>query len=256
MYQGMDDAGKYDFTESARLYLNAMHLTSKTSMAIGVLKGSMAKGCDKYKNDKLFGAGKLRPKGYWEAIQAQLRNDKMLTTKVLPAPYRPVTIMSEQGEKWLRGKSNERLMLKAIPEIYQFIPRKRKIAQITNNNNSLASTSFAAAAAAESHATEATVMNDKHLESILLSIRSALADFLPGARVVGIDTYYGNIVDDYDPEARTSSEEDDDNESGDDGNESDVIIIEQNVDDDDVICISSEDEDYEPTTKRAKTSVR
>lgn len=175
-YQGMDDAGHYDFTDSAQLYLTALNLTSKASVAVGVLKGSMAKGSDNFKNHKLFGAGKLRPKGYWEAIQLQLRNDHLLTTKVLPAPYRPITVISQQGLTWLRAGTKERLMLKAIPEMYQFIPRKRKIAQILNNNNTSASTSSKAATTAESNTAETVVMNDKNLESILLSIRSALAE--------------------------------------------------------------------------------
>lgn len=176
IYQGMDDAGNYDFTESARLYLSAMNLTSKMSVAVGVLKGSMAKGCDKFKNDKLFGAGKLRPKGYWEAIQLQLKNDHMLTMKVLPAPYRPITVISPNGLKWLHDGSKQPLMLKAIQEMYQFIPRKRKVVQMTNNNNVVASTSSAAAAPAKSHETETVVMNDQNLESILLGIRGALAE--------------------------------------------------------------------------------
>lgn len=175
-YQGMDDAGKYDFTESAHLYLTALNVTSKASVAVGVLKGSMAKGSDKFKNHELFGSGKLRPKGYWEAIQLQLRNDHLLTTKVLPAPYRPITVISQQGLNWLRAGTKERLILKAIPEMYSFIPRKRKIARILNNNNTSASASPTAATTAESSATEAVVMNDKNLESILLSIRSALGE--------------------------------------------------------------------------------
>lgn len=175
-YQGIDDAGNYDFTESGRLFLSAMNLTSKASVAIGVLKGSMAKGSDKYKNDPLFGAGKLRPKGYWEAIQLQLRNDHMLTTKVLPAPYRPINVLSQQGSTWLRSGSKEPLVFKAIPEMFQFIPRKRKIPQIPINNNTLDAPSSTAQATTESREAETVVMNDNHLESILLSIRAALAD--------------------------------------------------------------------------------
>lgn len=173
MYQGMDDAGNYDFTKCARLYLSAMNLTSKAALAIGVLRGSMAKGCGQYKNDKLFGAGKLRPKGYWEAIQTQLKNDHMLTIKVLPAPYRPIVVISPKGLKWLRDGSNEPLILKATQDMLKFIPRKGRSVQITDNNNVVASTSSASTAV---ETPPAVVMSDANLESILLSIRSELAE--------------------------------------------------------------------------------
>lgn len=80
-------------------------------------------------------------------------------------------------------------------------------------------------------------------------------DFQQGARVVDIDTFYGNDYDDYDPEEKTSSEEEDSDDGDEiDGNDSDVIFVEQ-VEVEDVINISDDDdEDFEPTSKKTKIS--
>lgn len=191
-YEGLDDNGFYDFTANGYLLLRAMQITSKSAVAISVLRGSGEKKAMEFKHEKeIFGAGKIWPKDYWSALMQQLKVNEYLTTKQLPLPYRPVTVIGSKGYDWLRLANRSRLILKAIPEIYQFFVKKRKVAI---NNNLVPCTSYAQpklvsagqmvnnSPTIEEPAAEDTSyrmeieMNDQHLEEILLSIRTVMAE--------------------------------------------------------------------------------
>lgn len=169
-----------------------MQITSKSAVAISVLRGSGEKKAMEFKHEKeIFGAGKIWPKDYWNALMQQLKINDYLTTKQLPLPYRPVTVIGSKGYDWLRLANRPRLILKAIPEIYQFFVKKRKVAI---NNNLVPSTSYTQPTSmyagqmvqnnspTEETATEDTnykleiEMNDQHLEEILLGIRTVMAE--------------------------------------------------------------------------------
>lgn len=123
----------------------------------------------------------------------QLKVNEYLTTKQLPLPYRPVTVIGSKGYDWLRSANRPRLILKAIPEIYQFFVKKRKV---SINNNLVPSTNYTHTqptsvsagnmiqnrppvdeAAPEDTSYRLQIeMNDQHLEEILLGIRTVMAE--------------------------------------------------------------------------------
>lgn len=189
MYEKIDDKGFYDFTENGYLLLKAMQITSKSSVAIPVLRGSGEKKAMEFKHEKeIFGAGKIWPKEYWNALIQQLKTNDYFTTKPMPQPYRPLLIISPKGYDWLRTPNRHRLFLKAIPEMFQFFVKKRKPAI---NNNSIPSTSsiekipvktldrelIEKAKIEEDSSYKLEVeMSDQHLEEILLGIRTVLAE--------------------------------------------------------------------------------
>lgn len=172
-----------------------MQITSKSAIAISVLRGSGEKKAMEFKHEKeIFGAGKIWPKDYWSALMQQLKVNEYLTTKQLPLPYRPVTVIGSKGYDWLRSANRPRLILKAIPEIYQFFVKKRKVAM--NNNLVVPSTSSTQQPTSVSAGQmvknnnpqiEEPVaedisyrleidMNDQHLEEVLLGIRTVMAE--------------------------------------------------------------------------------
>lgn len=184
-YEGIDDEGNYDFTENASLLLTALQITGKVAVAITVLKGSSEKKALEFKNNKVYGAGKIWPKEYWTHLVDQLKDYQYITIKKLPLPYRPIQVISPKGVAWLRTK--ERLILKAKPEMYPYFRKKRKVVQ---NNNLIPSTSTKPSSTAVSMGPQAGAepeyddddyqlqaeMSDKHLEEILLGIRAVLAE--------------------------------------------------------------------------------
>lgn len=189
-YENLDDNGNYDFTTTAHLFLKALTITSKTSVAIGVLRGSAEQKAMKYKNDReVYGAGKIWSKEYWTTLIQQLKSNDYLTMKPLPPPYRSITIISQKGTNWLYSTKREPLIMKAIPEIYKFFVKKRYTSNQLNIN----------VVPLEKTPTETTPidevlqveekrvievnnnylldngMNDTHLEEILMSVRKAMA---------------------------------------------------------------------------------
>lgn len=224
----------YDFGEWAKIVMtNIPRTKTEKNMIVDKIEKLVSWNSQTYASV----ATESKMPYFWSAVIEQLRISGYLNIMYVPITNgkdEAILKLTAIGEKWFKSRSNQ-LQLKAIGLMYAFF-KKKSITAIDQSNCSDSN-------------------NDSDYESKPYKSSPSDSDFLPGARVVGIDTYYGNIVDDYDPETQTSSEEDDDDESADDGNESDVIIIERNVDDD-VICISSDNEDYEPTSKKAKISVR
>lgn len=195
MYEGMDSNGNYDFTENAYLLLRAMQITSKYSVAILVLRGSCEKQAMDFKNNaEIYGAGRIWPKEYWTQLANQLKSHDYITLKKLPLPYRPIQVISQKGIEWLRQAPAKRLILKAKPEMYEFFKKKRRVVfenamQVGAPSTAVKSSSSSAALPSTSSSPKVTAapekdfdmelemeMSDKHLEQILLDIRTALAE--------------------------------------------------------------------------------
>lgn len=187
-YENVDDNGFYDFTQNAHLLLRAIQVTGKSTLAAAVLRGSAEQKTLKFKNQReVYGAGKIWPKDYWTTLIQQLKCDGYLMVKSLPAPYRPITVISQKGYAWLDDQSSGPLVLKAIPEIFKFFVKKRQASSSCNNNLPIkVVVPVAPQPAEEEHAVEEAdedtseyllnnQMTDKHLEEILLAIRKELA---------------------------------------------------------------------------------
>lgn len=189
-YEGIDNDGNYDFTENAYLLLRSMEITSKVAVAISVLRGSEEKKAIEFKNQKeVYGAGKIWPKEYWSQLVDQLKCSDYITLKKLPLPYRPIQIISPKATAWLRRQPRQRLILKAKPEMYQFLKKKKKVVM---NNALEPSTSFKPPAKMQKEVEKVQPppapvendedyliemeMSDRHLGEILLGIRAVLAE--------------------------------------------------------------------------------
>lgn len=210
----MDSGGNYDFTENAYLLLRAMQITSKCAVAIQVLRGSCDKQSMDFQNNKeIYGAGRIWPKEYWTQLANQLKSHDYITLKKLPLPYRPIQVISPKGIEWLKQAPAKRLILKAKPEILEFLKKKKKVVldnamkvgasstsvrKEVNNSFTPKSTSTATASPSASTTTTTTTtatpsevtatqekdfdmememeMSDMHLEQILLDIRAVLAE--------------------------------------------------------------------------------
>lgn len=186
-YENIDDNGFYDFTQNGYLLLKAMQITGKSSVAISVLRGSGDKKSTEFRREKeIFGAGKIWSKDYWSALIQQLKLNDYFTTKPLPMPYRPLLILSSKGHEWLRMTNRPRLKLKAIPEMYQYFVKKKRI--VLNNNVTVQDKPIKPVDPVEpvvvaevepeedlNYSIEVE-MSNKHLEEILLGIRTVLAE--------------------------------------------------------------------------------
>lgn len=175
-YEGIDANGKFDFTENANLFLQALMLTSKSSVAINVLRGSCEKSAMRYKGHKIYGAGKLMHKDYWRAFVIQLKQEKFLEFKKTMGPFRPSLIMSPTAQKWMTSAPRKPLCMKPAPEILPFLPKKRRAT--LNNNLGVRKTVEQTnnALTGEKNASLECTLNDKQLEQVLMSIRTALAE--------------------------------------------------------------------------------
>lgn len=160
----MDDDGNHDFTDHALLFLNALQLTEKTQLAVALLRGSKLKEISKFFSHEMFGKGKLHPKAYWDALIQQLQRNGYLQLKKMPPPFRSVRKISRMGYDWMDEAPGRKLILKVIPEMFDFMPKKKNY--LTNVNAAGSST-----AAGVSNGDD-----DKMLEHILFSIRSAMAE--------------------------------------------------------------------------------
>lgn len=206
IYEGMDSDGNYDFTENAYLLLRAMQITSKCAVAILVLRGSSEKQAMDFQNNKeIYGAGRIWPKEYWTQLANQLKSHDYITTKKLPLPYRPIQVISPKGIEWLKHAPAKRLILKAKPEMFEFFRKKKKVVldkamkvatpstavrkEVNNAVSPKPSSSSALPSTSTSSSTKVTTapendidmememeMSDKHLEQILLDIRTVLAE--------------------------------------------------------------------------------
>lgn len=187
-YENIDDNGYYDFTQNAHLLLQAIQITGKTTVAVAVLRGSAEQKAIKFKNQReVYGAGKVWPKDFWTTLIQQLKCDGYLTMKSLPAPYRPIVVISQKGFAWLDENSKDRLLLKAIPEIYKFFAKKRQTSTTVNNNLPIrVVVPDKPKPVEEEQVVEeadedisdyllSSQMTDKHLEEILLAVRKELA---------------------------------------------------------------------------------
>lgn len=113
--------------------------------------------------------------------------------KKLPLPYRPIQIISPKGSAWLKREPRQRLILKAKPEMYKFL--KKKKTAVMDVALKIPSASFKPPAKMQNEPKKvqpspAVVpkpdenvdyqkeleMSDKHLEEILLGIRAVLAE--------------------------------------------------------------------------------
>lgn len=194
-YEGIDNDGNYDFTENAYLLLKAMQITSKCAVAVLVLRGSCEKQAMDYRHETaIYGAGRIWPKEYWTLLVNQLKSHDYITTKKLPLPYRPIQIISNKGIEWLKRAPAQRLILKAKPEIYQYLKKKQKVplkiplkvgapSTVTRKeaadsaNPKVACSSTSPSETAQENDIELEMeMSDKHLESILFGIRAVLAE--------------------------------------------------------------------------------
>lgn len=197
-YEGIDDDGNYDFTDNAYLLLKAMQITSKVAVAISVLRGSSEKqALDFQRNKEIYGAGKIWPKEYWSLLVDQLKRSDYITMKKLQLPYRPIQIISPKGVAWLQSTPRQSLILKAKPEMYAYFKKKRKVtlnkalvpsvsenpaakmpkpqAKEPSQSRSKPQTQTSAPAQDMDYQREME-LSDKHLEEILLGIRTVLAE--------------------------------------------------------------------------------
>lgn len=171
VYSSVDDEGNFDFTENASLFLQAMELASRSRLAIAVLRGSRSKDTASFDKSEIFGKGKLYPKEYWDLLIQQLQRNGFLQMKRLPPPYKSTIETTPLSHSWMRKAPAERLILRVIPEMYRYLPKKRrhypemKVDVVT-----------AGVVTAIKTVKTADNSKDKQLEIILNAIRSALAE--------------------------------------------------------------------------------
>lgn len=191
-YAEVDDEGYHDFTTDALLLLKAVQLTNSTSVAVNVLKGSGDKKAYEFRRSELYDAGKLMQKNYWTALVQQLKNDNLICLKKLQPPYKSKLIISIDGERWMKTNPTKSLVLKAIPEMYDFFKKKRKVTLMNKSNSTNYGTgessgeapvAIAAAAVEFSNGAKQVEeeineikLDDNHLEHILYTVRSELAE--------------------------------------------------------------------------------
>lgn len=162
-----------------------MEITSKAAVAISVLRGSSEKKALDFKNYKeIYGAGKIWPKEYWGHLVEQLKDNDYITVKKLPLPYRPIKVVSPKGSSWLKRAPSDRLILKAKPEMYQYLRKKKKKVMLnipagpstsTNPPNTEETKNKTDVEDDDRYQNELE-LSDKHLEEILLGIRAVLAE--------------------------------------------------------------------------------
>lgn len=185
-----------------------MQITSKCAVAISVLRGSCEKQAMDFQNNKeIYGAGRIWPKYYWTQLVEQLKSHDYITLKKLPLPYRPIQVISAKGVEWLNHAPAKRLILKAKPEMFEFFKKKKKFVldnamkvgapatavrkEVNNAVSPKSSTSLALPSTTTTSSSSSKVttvpendidmememeMSDKHLEQILLDIRTVLAE--------------------------------------------------------------------------------
>lgn len=187
-YENIDDNGNYNFTQNAYIYMRALEITGKSAVAISVLRGSSEKNAVEFKNrQEVYGTGKKWSKEYWMILIQQLKCYDYVTTKPLPAPYRPITVLSLKGSTWLNTEAKQPLVLKAIPEMYRFFVKKRHSTKAADNNFTPQNETPVDLILVPVDAVKKEVieenfddllcnqMGDTHLEEILLTVRKALA---------------------------------------------------------------------------------
>lgn len=228
----MNDDGVYNFGHLARVLMSAVRNAPKLSK-IEVIETIKKVSCGPF----VRALDKSEKPHFWEAIIEQLRLNGYLKTKYVPFESAGEKIMLELtkiGREWLLSSSKEKLELKAVGLMYAFFKKKRNSSFDQSPESYFGDDS-------DGDTDSDTKEGESPLEF----------DFEEGVPVVGIDTFYGNVVDDYDPEVKTSSSENDDTESG--GYDSDVIFVGCG---DNAVIVSDDDENFAPKWKRAKFSTQ
>lgn len=173
VYENVDADGNCDFTDDALLFLRAMKLTNSTAVAAGLLRGSGEQKVQPFKKDELFGKGKVKHKDFWPTMAKQLKNDGLLYMKEMPAPYRSKVVISQLGYDWIKRMPKQRLILKSIAEMQNFLVKKKGSSALNNQLRIIQSKPGELAKPVLNPVEEA--INDKQLGDILLSIRAELA---------------------------------------------------------------------------------
>lgn len=171
-YEGVSADGHCDLTDDTLLLLQAMQLTNSVTLAPLLLNGSGDKKLDTFRRHELFGKGKLKQKNYWPTLVKQLKNDKLLEMKKLPAPYYAKMIISSLGYAWLAKMPKQRLVLKAIGEMHDFFRKKRTT--IMNSDMNVIGKGPVTVPKTIVNPIKAAA-NARQLEDVLLSVRSELA---------------------------------------------------------------------------------
>lgn len=222
LYEGVNDNGIYDFGPWAGILMSS--IKAEKDAGIENIKKRIAA---KHRSSE------SKMPYLWEAVVEQLRISgcvKMEKISVDDARDIIALKLTGNGRKWLRSSGSDRkLKLKAIGLMYAFFKKKKcnapKIQSVPDSYSD----------------------DESDYDSFVDF------DFAPGAPVVGIDTYYGNVVDDYDPENDNCSKEEDDTDEC-ESDDSDVVFV--GYVDNKVATIKVDDDDFEPKSKKAKISQR
>lgn len=176
VYNEVDNDGNFDFTENALLFLRTMELTNRKSLAIAVLRGSGTKDTLRYVEHDLFAKGKLFPKEYWDLLVQQLQRNEYLQVKRLPPPFKSTVELSQKACDWMQNTPIKSLVLKVIPEMLKYMPRKRKHRPDMKTDVVVAGTSSSSSSKSIETIKCVDKSKDKDLENILIAIRSILAE--------------------------------------------------------------------------------
>lgn len=237
LYEGVNDDGIYDFGPWARILMSVIRDEPNTGKVeiIEKVKRQIAGNRDSCAQNE------SKIPNFWESVIEQLRINDYLRVRYVAfgEEKEEATLeLSRIGRQWLRSPESAKLELEATGLMYVFFRQKHNTPIARNKSES-----------------ESDVDSDYQTKAT-----NSPSGFEMEGRLVGIDTFYGNEYDDYDPDDSTSSSEDEENadspneNENDDGNDSDVMYI-GTVPTIVAATISiSDDDDDEPKAKKFKLS--
>lgn len=124
-YVDIDEQGMFDFTQDARILLEALILFPKSGLGIVLLliKGSRNQKINSsLYNSKSYGAGKHKSDEWWKSLSLLLQRENLLKTETInsTAFKYQITVITDKGRTWLRDTS-QILKLKPSEDMYRHL---------------------------------------------------------------------------------------------------------------------------------------
>lgn len=173
LYDEIDDEGVHDFAKEAKILLRSMKCLKEKEILVEknrlkkFIVGKYDQGLRGATNLQLYGSGRQKSEFYWIALIEQLCLNKYID--MLPGTTQ--LTLNNIAEQWL--SSPKPLLLKAIGQMFEFLPKKQStpIYHIQNPSSEPKSMNFVNSRAMQINFKP----NDEVLKRILAKVRDVLA---------------------------------------------------------------------------------